>query len=222
MARPREFEEQAVLRKAMEVFWKDGFDGTTLRDLLEATGLSRSSLYETFGDKRSLFLAALDAYRQDRQQELRAILDEGANGYKSIEGFLRMVVEHGDAPHYRYGCMSCNEAVETAPHDDEVRQLVARDFAGVEDAFLGAIRRGQADGSIGTAVPAARLARFLTVSLQGVHVMSRAGMSRQYLQDTVEQMLASLAAGREESKRVRAPWYPSSCSRKRCRAGRAG
>ena len=89
MARPREFDEHSALQRAMQVFWRKGFEATSLADLLKATGLSKSSLYQTFTDKRSLFLAALETYRQDRMRHLRAKLNDGRPARESIEALFR-------------------------------------------------------------------------------------------------------------------------------------
>ena len=90
-----------------------------------------------------------------------------------------------------YGCMSCNEAVELSPDDEEVRKLVAADFQAVEDLFADAIQRGQHDGSIRNQESARALARFLTVNLQGLQVMARARVDASRLRDNVKVMLAA-------------------------------
>lgn len=170
MARPREFDEAEVLRQAMHVFWRKGYEGTSVAELLGATGLSKSSLYDTFGDKWALFLAALEVYRRDRMAHLRAMLGDGLPARESIAAFFGNIAQHAGDSERRYGCMSANEAVELGPHDEEVQRLVSADFQGVEDAFAEAIARGQIEGSISSPAAARALARFLTVGLQGLQV----------------------------------------------------
>ena len=92
MGRPREFEAAEALRQAMHVFWSKGYEGASLADILHATGLSKSSLYATFGDKRTLFLAAFDAYRSERLEYLNRILHGGQLARQSIETFFRQGV----------------------------------------------------------------------------------------------------------------------------------
>jgi TetR/AcrR family transcriptional repressor of nem operon len=143
MARPQEFNTAEALHKAMAVFWKKGYEATSLVDLLAATGLSKSSLYATFGDKRGLFLAAFDAYRAERARELHEIL-EGKPARQVIETFFRKIIADAYAPEFAHGCMSTNQAVELAPHDTEIRGRVEADFLLIEDAFartIGAARR---------------------------------------------------------------------------------
>ena len=192
MARPREFSKPEVLRKAMHLFWEKGYEATSMADLLAATGLSKSSLYDTFGDKRSLFLEALEAYRQDRLAQVLSFLEDGRAGRESIAGFFQEIAAHALDETPRYGCMSCNEAVELGPHDDEVQRLVNADFRGLEDAFAEAIARGQADGSIANPDDPRKLARFFTVGLQGLHVMIRARASTGFIADVISALLATL------------------------------
>ena len=192
MARPREFSKPEVLRKAMLLFWEKGYEATSMADLLVATGLSKSSLYDTFGDKRSLFLEALDAYRKDRLSQVLSFLDDGRAGRESIAGFFQEIAAHAMDETPRYGCMSCNEAVELGPHDEEVQRLVNADFQGLEDAFAEALARGQADGSIANPDDPRKLARYLTVSLQGLHVMIRARASAGLVADVISVLLATL------------------------------
>jgi TetR/AcrR family transcriptional repressor of nem operon len=192
MARPREFDERSALQRAMQVFWRKGFEATSLADLLKATGLSKSSLYQTFTGKRSLFLAALKTYRQDRMRHLRDKLNDGRPARQSIEIFFGEILGHATDQKRPYGCMSCNEAVELGPDDAEVRKLVAADFQAVEDLFADAIQRGQRDGSIRNHESSRALARFLTVNLQGLQVMARARVDASRLTDNVKVMLSTL------------------------------
>jgi TetR/AcrR family transcriptional repressor of nem operon len=192
MARPQEFETTEVLRSAMHVFWSKGYEATSLTDILAATGLSKSSLYATFGDKRELFLAAFDAYRKGRMQYLQRTLNNGQPARQSIETFFRQGVAHSQDKTRIYGCMTANEAVELAPHDADIRRLVAEDFQAIEDAFTQAIARGHADSSIASRQEPRVLARFLLVGLQGLQVMARAKSDRARMDDAVTVMMAAL------------------------------
>lgn len=192
MPRPREFDEHAVLLKAMHAFWDKGYEATSLAALLKATGLSRSSLYDTFGSKRELFMAAFNAYRVERRRLLESRLMSRQSGYDSIESFLRMALEHARQPGRTFGCMSCNEAVELGPHDAEIQKLVELDFQGIEDAFETAIGRGRRDGSITAAMGDRQLAHLFTVTLQGIQVISRAHVDVARLEDSVNGLLKLL------------------------------
>ncbi len=191
MARPQEFETSAALRSAMHVFWSKGYEATSLADILAATGLSKSSLYATFGDKRELFLAAFKAYQQERILHLEQILKNGQPARQSIETFFQRALIHrteGDSP----GCMTANEAVELAPHDPDVQRMVAEDFQAIEEAFAQTIARGQAEGSIASQKAAHMLAHFLVVSLQGLEVMLCAHTNQDRLEETLAVIMAVL------------------------------
>lgn len=192
MGRPQEFDTADALSRAMRVFWSKGYEAASLADILAATGLSKSSLYATFGDKRALFLRAFDAYRTERLRYLEHMLNDGQPARQSIERFFRQGVAHGVESTDSYGCMTANEAVELGPHDVDVQQLVSADFQAVEDLFAQAVARGQADGSIASGDDPRKLARFLTVGIQGLQVMARARSERARLDDTVTVMMAAL------------------------------
>ncbi|MFN8466869.1 MAG: TetR family transcriptional regulator [Caldilineaceae bacterium] len=192
MARPQEFDTAQALSAAMHVFWRKGYEATSLADIMAATGLSKSSLYAAFGDKRSLFLAALSAYQSERMAHMAQALDDGRPARQSIESFFRDAVAHIADPDHSPGCMTANEAVELAPHDGEVQRLVAEDFQALDDAFTRAVARGQADGSIASTEDPRKLGRFLVVGFQGLQVMARAQSDRPRLDDTVAIMMAAL------------------------------
>jgi TetR/AcrR family transcriptional regulator, transcriptional repressor for nem operon len=192
MARPQEFDKTDVLRNAMYVFWSKGFEAASLNDILAATGLSKSSLYATFGDKRELFLAGFEVYRQERLYHLHRILNDSQPARLAIEEFFRQVLAHSQSKEGVFGCMTANEAVELAPHDADIQRLVAEDFQAIEDEFSQAIARGQADGSIANRQEPRILAHFLLVGLQGLEVMLRARCEQARLDDTVSVMVAVL------------------------------
>lgn len=192
MARPREFDEREVLLQAMRVFWSQGYESTSLTDLLKATGLSKSSLYDTFGNKRELFLAAFEIYQQERMRMLNIYLTSEATAYASISAFFHMVLEHARAEEKPFGCMSCNEAVEFGPHDLQVQQLIERDFLGIENALIDAIERGKVDGSIPETKDTKKIARFLMINHQGLQLMARANTEIERLEDALSVMLEAL------------------------------
>lgn len=196
MARLQEFNTADVLNKAMQVFWNKGFEAASLLDLLNATGLSKSSLYGTFGNKRELFLAAYDVYRAARVREMNATLNEGP-ARRALEIFFRRIIADAKAVEFASGCMSTNQAVEMAPYDPQVRARVEADFQLIEDAFADAIERGQADGSVSSGKSARDIARLLVVAFPGFQVMVRAGADKARLETALDVLLSNLDAGNE-------------------------
>ncbi|MCB1620428.1 MAG: TetR/AcrR family transcriptional regulator [Thiothrix sp.] len=192
MARPRKFNEDEALLQATRLFWNKGYEATSMTDLLCATGLSKSSLYDTFGSKRDLFLAAFEAYRVERIRVLRSYLQSRPTAYDSIAAFFQMVLEHAQAEERPFGCMSCNEAAEMAPHDEEVQKLIERDFDGMENAFADAITRGHTDGSIPAHHNARQYARFLNATHHGLQIMARTRTQVNRMDDVLAVMLRTL------------------------------
>lgn len=191
MARPQEFDRSDVLNRAMHLFWNKGYEATSLTDLLEATGLSKSSLYGSFGDKREFFLEAYDAYREERAHQMELILNSGP-ARQTIEGFFRQIIEDASKLEFSNGCMSTNQAVELAPHDPLIRHRVETDFKLIEDALTRTIERGQGEGSIKGSVDARKMAKLLVVAFPGIQVMVRAGSDQTRLNDALDLLMSQL------------------------------
>lgn len=191
MARPREFDEGAVLDAAVLCFWTNGYDASSVRDLVAHTGIAAASIYNAFGDKRALYRRALDHYiegsiaaRIQRCEALRPL--------EGIEAFFGEIVRRSLADCDRKGCMLVNAAVDVAPHDPESRKLVAEVLSRIEAFFLRRIEAGQADGTINRAMPATTLAQNLLGVLMGLRVLARVRPERPLLEGVVRPALALL------------------------------
>ncbi|WP_246526440.1 TetR/AcrR family transcriptional regulator [Plastoroseomonas hellenica] len=202
MARPREFDEGDVLDAAVECFWKQGFEATSMRDLIERTGITGASLYNAFGDKRALYQRALDHYvagsiaeRIRRSRELPP--------REAIESFFADILKRSLGDRQRKGCMLVNAAVDVAPHDPAFQKIVAAVLKHLETFFLDCVRAGQADGTITLASPAADLARHLLAVLLGVRVLARVRPEPALLKGAVATALAFLdGSGRGHDARA--------------------
>jgi len=192
MARPRNFDETVVLHQAMKVFWSNGYEATSLSMLLRETGLSKSSFYDSFGSKHELFLATFNLYHNNRINILNSYLSGAENKFQGISNFFHSILDIAGDKERLSGCMSVNEAIELAPHDTQFRELVEADFQKVEDAFFETITIGITQGSITSKEDARVLARFLVVSLHGLHVMNRAGSNQQRIIDAIAIILKTL------------------------------
>jgi TetR/AcrR family transcriptional repressor of nem operon len=178
MARPREFDVDQALERAMNVFWTKGYEGASLQDLLGAMGIARGSLYKAFQDKRSIYLAALDLYDgTEIQRTVDALRDQSAgDGATRIRLFLEAARAAVVRRHDRRGCFLCNAAVDRAPVDAEVQAKV--------HAMMKRMERAIAD-ALGECAPVAdwpaerraRTALFLTNAYLGLRVLARSGAS---------------------------------------------
>ena len=142
MARPREFDETTVLEAAMNCFWAQGFEQTSVRDLAKRMGITGASLYNAFGDKRSLYRQAFVRYLaqtvRDRVARLEKLLPPLA-----IRTFFDEIIERSVDDEQRRGCMLVNAALELTPCDLEFQQLVAEEMMFIEAFFAAASRRGR-------------------------------------------------------------------------------
>ena len=191
MGRPQEFNTSEALRAAMRLFWRQGYEATALVDLLAATGLSKSSLYATFGSKRDLFLAALDAYREEQFGEFRAIVSRGT-GRDALEAYFRRIVARDREPDYAFGCLAVCQLVEMAPRDGEVRQRLLADVESGVGAFAEVIARGQVDGSIRNRRAPRQIATLFSVAFPGLQALVRAGADRAMLDEALTVLLSNL------------------------------
>ena len=192
VARPREFEHDVVLDRAMQVFWSRGYEATSIRHLVDRMGIQRGSLYGTFGAKRALFFAAIDRYDRVVTAKLLAALDGPASGRDAIREFFRLKVELALEPRRPRGCLVTNSAAELASRDRGTATRVGAVLARIEAAFHRAVVRAQQAGEIDRARDPRALARFLTSSAQGFSVMAKTFPERAVLEDIVGVVLAAL------------------------------
>jgi TetR/AcrR family transcriptional repressor of nem operon len=192
VARPREFERDVVLERAMRLFWARGYEATSVQDLVDRMGIQRGSLYETFGDKRGLFFAALDRYDRVMTARLVAVLEGPGSGKEAIRQFFRLKVDLSVDPGRPRGCLVTNSTAELASRDRGTATRVGATLARIETAFRRAVVRAQKAGEIDPARDARGLARFLTSSAQGLSVMAKASPDRAVLDDVVKVTLAAL------------------------------
>lgn len=192
MARPRQFDEAAVLDAAIQCFWVRGYEATSVRDLAGSMGITGASLYNAFGDKHSLFARALDRYVEKGFTERIRRIEGHLPPRDAIAAFLSEVIERSLADPQHKGCLLVNAALEVAPHDPAIQKVVAAFFARVEAFFQRNVAEGQRAGTITRAQPAEDLARLLLGVLVGVRVMARAQPDRRLLEGLVKPALALL------------------------------
>jgi len=192
MARPKEFEHDTVLDRAMRIFWSKGYEATSVRDLVDHMGIQRGSLYATFGDKRALFLAAVDRYDREVTGKLVEALDEPASGMEAIRRFFRLKIESAVATNRPRGCLVTNSATEFGSRDRSTATRIGAVLKKIEAAFHRAVVRAQEAGEIDPSRDPRALARFLTSSAQGLSVMAKTFSERAMLEDIVDVILAML------------------------------
>jgi TetR/AcrR family transcriptional repressor of nem operon len=190
MGRPREFDETTALDGAVECFWQHGFAATSVRDLAAGMGITCTSLYNAFGDKRAVFRMALERYL-DRSMRERIARHEGASPKAAIRGFVAEIIRHS-LDGERRGCLLVNSALEVAPHDAELGAVIAERLEELEAFFGRCVTAGQRDGSIAAGRDPADLARLLLGVVLGIRVLARAKPQRDLLEGVARPALALL------------------------------
>ncbi|MFN2425552.1 MAG: TetR/AcrR family transcriptional regulator [Candidatus Binatia bacterium] len=192
MARLREFDEDDVLERAMQVFWRRGYQATSLADLLGAMGLSKSSFYETFGTKRDLLLTALRRYAGSGMSGLLAPLLRKDASRPEIEQTFARMIRHARSAEGRRGCLVNNTLGEVASHDEVVFAATREVLAGLESILAAAVTRGQQKGEITKEEDASAIARFLANAIGGLNLAAKARPDRATLDDVVRVTLRAL------------------------------
>jgi TetR/AcrR family transcriptional repressor of nem operon len=203
MARPREFDEQSVLDAAVQCFWTRGYEATSVRDLADHMEMTGASLYNAFGDKRALFRRALEHYVEQGFGERVRRLEGQLAPRQAIEAFFCEIIERSLNDKQRKGCMLVNSALEVAPHDPELRQVVADFQSQVESFFRRCVEAGQREKTIGAGQPAKDLARLFLGVLMGIRVLARSRPERELLEGLIRPVLALLDVHKSEPKRAK-------------------
>ena len=192
VARTKEFERDVALDRAMRVFWRKGYDAASLQDLVEAMGIGRQSLYDTFGDKHALYLAALDRYGTIFGARMMAPLQEGGPVKPALHQIFAGLIEES-VSEGGWGCFAVNAAVERAPCDPQTARRAEANFAGGEATLREALQCAQESGEIGPGHDPRALARYFYNAIQGLRVTAKATRDRETLEDIVRVTLSVLA-----------------------------
>ncbi|WP_327356156.1 TetR/AcrR family transcriptional regulator [Streptomyces sp. NBC_01304] len=193
MARTKEFDPDAALQAALELFWERGYEATSMADLVEHLGIGRASLYATFGNKHELYLKAMDRYAQSRDPVLLAELSQPGPVLPAVrELVLRFAAEAADDSVRLRGCLVTNTAAELGPHDAAAARRVEVSWGHVETPLHSALVRAQAQGELASDRDPLALARMLLVLMQGIRVVGKASSDPARVRDAAEQALGLL------------------------------
>jgi TetR/AcrR family transcriptional repressor of nem operon len=174
MVRPREFDRDAALERAMQVFWVKGFATTSTEDLVAAMGIGRQSLYNAFGDKRRLYLEALETYQQRTTAGHLKRLSKPASALDGIQDLLGGLIAEDDTRR-AMGCMGVNAVAEFSTSDADLAVLRAKVGPPLAQRLVDRIREGQATGEFDLAMDAAQAAGFIQMTMSGIQLAARAG-----------------------------------------------
>jgi TetR/AcrR family transcriptional repressor of nem operon len=178
MGRPREFDPDAAVEHAMEVFWRKGYAATTPQDLVDALGIGKGSLYNAFGSKQALFERALHRYRESQVVGLIELLEAPGPVRERLRTALRFLTDMDFADPEHRGCMAVNAAAEVAATNARAADLVSRMFERTETAFQALIEEGQRSGEIARDRDASAAASLLLNTVVGLRVLTRIAVGR--------------------------------------------
>jgi len=189
MSRTKEFDPDAALQRALELFWERGYEATSMSDLVEHLGIARASIYATFGDKHTLYLRALDRYVRTREPDPIEMLSQPGPVLPAVRALVEAYAAESVCDERRRGCMVVNTAIELMSRDPQAARQVEANWDAMETALTSALTRARAQDEMPEGKDPRALARFLLVLLQGMRVLGRAHPDPGRLRDAAAQAL---------------------------------
>jgi TetR/AcrR family transcriptional regulator, transcriptional repressor for nem operon len=198
MARPRTFDETAVVEAARDRFWTSGYSATSLDDLVEATGLARGSLYNAFGDKHTLYVRAFESYCAEAVAGFSRGLDgpDGTAAERLRKVVHRMADTAGTDSAPPVACFLAKATAELAALDPEVAAIARRTFQQLEDALVRCVTAARRAGAVPESADPRATARHILVALRGMEALAAAGVDRAVLADAAASLTESVLGSR--------------------------
>jgi TetR/AcrR family transcriptional regulator, transcriptional repressor for nem operon len=191
MARLREFDTDEVMEAVINAFWQRGYEATSLADLMAVTGLQKGSIYKAFGDKRSLFLTALQSYLDRLYGLTREALSDPVPA-RAISNWLHLLADTAATPGETKGCFALNSTIEMAPHDADVAKMLESQYARIGKLLETTLSKGQQAGSFRQDLSAAQLRQLLLVTANGMLASSRATFLKPDLPQVMQSLLTAI------------------------------
>jgi TetR/AcrR family transcriptional repressor of nem operon len=192
MARQKEFNQTRVVEQAMHLFWEKGYEGTSIEELAQCTGLGRGSLYNAFGDKHTLYMEALTRYQSIVRERFAILREEGVPFREALDRFFRVNIDDALSHPAHRGCFMVNASLDIAPADQEIKSKVQLAFHEVEEAFYRLLIKAQASGELDWRSDPHQLARYLLNAHLGIRVLARVSDDRSPLEEIVSTTLSLL------------------------------
>ncbi|WP_349431312.1 TetR family transcriptional regulator C-terminal domain-containing protein [Methylomarinum sp. Ch1-1] len=194
MARPITFDRNHVLQQAINVFWLQGYTATSIKNLVDATGLQPGSLYAAFGDKRGLFLAALDAYFDDMKKKLFDVLHSDKAPLERLRAFFTQLIEESTEDQDRKGCLLINTLSEIPVQHEDINSRLQQMFAEVEQELKQLLTEAQNADELSADQDPTVLTKFLVSGIFGLRLYNKTGADSASLQAIVDQLLSPFSS----------------------------
>lgn len=193
MARPVEFDEAKVLTNAMEQFWKEGYEASSVQKLLDCTGINRGTLYNSFGDKDTFFKSCVDQYNAILQQQVSSSLKNDALGpWDAIEAFFDETAVNTTNKHRAMGCLLVNSLCESINYDKDMKRIIRASLTAIRKPVVARLKEAQKKGKLKKGVTVEFAADVLMNTLHGIRVNSRDGKNAKQLKELAKFAIASL------------------------------
>jgi TetR/AcrR family transcriptional repressor of nem operon len=196
----KQFDRDVVLDRAMALFWRRGYEATSIQELVDATGINRGSIYGTFGDKQGLFLAALDHYWEKIAKPMMAELSD-PDPRQAVERMLDSIVRRTSDPRLPRGCLATNTSLECPATGDEITRRIAAGFGEQESAIYRVLHRAQVAGLLDSRLDTRAMARFFLAVAQGMNVVNKALPDSEILRDILRVAMTVWESRAPRSKR---------------------
>ena len=192
MPRTKSFDEKAVLQKAMELFWVQGYHATSIQDLVDHLGINRASLYDTYGGKDSLFQKAFRQYREQNAAEIRQFFQQQPRVREGLMALFTMAIEEAATDADRKGCFVVNTATELLPGDPSLIPVLQENKRNFEQLFLDYLTKGVEDGQISEGKDLRAIATLLFTLYNGLKVVSKVSPEEDQLLASINEVLKLL------------------------------
>ncbi|MBW7475549.1 TetR/AcrR family transcriptional regulator [Paenibacillus oenotherae] len=186
MVRTKEFEPVDALEKAMKVFWKHGYEKTSVNDLLKEMGINRGSMYDTFGDKHSLFMACLSRYSEVYMSQVLWALSQNTPVYSTLMQLFHNVIDRLHEDQKSWGCLMVNTASELSLHDSLVAEVVTNNFLSLEQAFALFLEQGKIKNEVPPELDCRKTAQYLTSSFVGVATLAKTNLPPDFIRSAIQ------------------------------------
>jgi len=192
MGRHLEFERDDAVLKAMEIFWEKGYESTSLEDLLNGMGLSKSSFYNSFGSKDVIFKECLNKYVFVIENNIAELYQVAPSGREFITGIFDDIIHESKILNQKMGCFIMNSAMEFAQRDDEIAEIIKKAMSKIENAFLVAVEKSISEGDIDKNQDSNQIAQYLLCSFNGIKVMVKSGAEQDSLDNIYTLIISSV------------------------------
>jgi TetR/AcrR family transcriptional regulator, transcriptional repressor for nem operon len=200
MARTREFNEENIIKIATDLFWNKGYNAVSTQDLIDAFGISRSSMYGAYKDKRSLFILALQHYRQTSTQSMLDILANSKSFFDTITLLLNQIIKETVTDNQSKGCFIVNTAIELAPHDKEILEIIQENRINIIEGLSKAIQIGIDNKELTKNNNPKALANYFYNLINGLRVDAKITKDKLNYQDTIKLALTVLDTEKKGSR----------------------